>query len=504
MALDLNAFARGMQSVPQIDITAGPRQETANLMNMIKVKQMQDEQTNRNALRNAYAGINYNNITGADLSRVGQVDPGAVPKLMEMQEAQRKAVVRNIATALLPVAYDATDDNLARAAKSMAAMGVSPDQIRSTFEPIMAAPMDRRGSIIAMSLAGDPQTLEAFKMGLPKTEKRSDGQQEWIEDVNPLSPGFGSRASVAQMRVSPDTLVRVAAERARLAQDKAELDFKRNQPPKPADIKEFGGEPFTPVVVNGETMLMPSRIIVDGGVVPAAAPGAPAAPAAGAPATPGAPAAGVPAMPGAPAAPAAPAANAPAAPAASAPTTMTYKQMKSRDAAFQVLDVFGYDPETGASRLEDLIAQTSSGLGETGKTAILSLAGQSTPQSRALIEIEGMMTGMVAMVTDNKLGAQVSNTDRDFLKEQYGKFNDTKKPIEDRLAAADAAFRRLNKMAGNPQRAPREVPSARPETPESNAARRPGQAPNAPPVGYKNSRGATFQGGDPNDPKNWR
>ena len=443
-SLDPNAYARGVASVPQINLLAGQQQQTANLMNMIKVKQMGQEMQDREELRNAMRGVNFRNPTDPQISAVAAYSPELAAKLTENQARAFKQNVQDIAGAFLPVLSDPSDANIEGARTYLLAKGVDPQAVNANVDGLLGTPLERRPQALVSYIARDEGTRTALQAVMPKLEKRSDGRTEAFFDMNPFSFTFGKSYSPQQLQVSPDAALSAATAAARLKFDQEKLEFERGQPRKPAPIEKSGEDLFVAKVLpDGSTALEPARVIVDDGMAP---PPSEVAPGAGA----------VPATPPA------------------TPKTLTLPELKARNAARKVLDVFEYNPETGTSRLEELIAQTSSGLPQTGETAILSLAGKSTPQSKALTEIEGMMRGMVATVTDNKLGAQVSNTDRDFLMEQYGKFNDTKKPIEDRLAAADAAFRRLSKSAGYPARAAAPAPARPAPAADTGAVRRPG------------------------------
>lgn len=95
----------------------------------------------------------------------------------------------------------------------------------------------------------------------------------------------------------------------------------------------------------------------------------------------------------------------------------------------------GYNPDTGSDKVEELIKKSTSGGLETGAAALAAFFGASTEGRVAINTLSAASNTITMEMMGGKLGAGVSNADRDFIVGQLGDVSNSNKPIPERLAA---------------------------------------------------------------------
>jgi len=109
---------------------------------------------------------------------------------------------------------------------------------------------------------------------------------------------------------------------------------------------------------------------------------------------------------------AAPVARTPVAAPAPAAPSKTIEEASTQKALRKVLPIIGYNAETGASRVEDLIKASTSGAVEMIGSEIMGAAtGKGTPGRAALGELSAIADNMTFEKLRGKLGAQISDAD---------------------------------------------------------------------------------------------
>jgi hypothetical protein len=122
----------------------------------------------------------------------------------------------------------------------------------------------------------------------------------------------------------------------------------------------------------------------------------------------------------------------------------------------------GYNPDTGSDKIEALIKKSTSGGLEKSGAAIAAFFGAST-EGRVAINTLASASNTIAMeMMGGKLGAGVSNADREFIVGQLGDVANPDKPIPERLAAWKFAKERmisvgLLKPTGSAAKAPNRI-----------------------------------------------
>jgi hypothetical protein len=104
-------------------------------------------------------------------------------------------------------------------------------------------------------------------------------------------------------------------------------------------------------------------------------------------------------------------------------------------AVTNALKAAGYDPATGTDKIEELIGKSTSGGLEKAGAAAAGFFGVSTSGRVAANTLEAAANRITLELMNRKLGAGISNADRDFIVGQLGDVQNTNKPSEERAAA---------------------------------------------------------------------
>lgn len=121
---------------------------------------------------------------------------------------------------------------------------------------------------------------------------------------------------------------------------------------------------------------------------------------------------------------------------------------RARGAA-NVLTSLGYnlnDPSADDNVIS-LIRKSTSGLAEASASQIPRAVGKTTPGRVAIAELETIANNTVMDLLNNKIGAGISNADRDFVIAGLGDIANPKIPAEERIAAWKKVTARLARTA---------------------------------------------------------
>ena len=116
---------------------------------------------------------------------------------------------------------------------------------------------------------------------------------------------------------------------------------------------------------------------------------------------------------------------------------------KDQGAAVKALQSAGYNPVTGEDTISKLIAKSTSGGLQAGGAATLAFFGTSTEGRKAISALEGTANQIATDLAGGKLGAGISNTDREFIVGALGDVANPMKTAEERLAGWNAAKQRM-------------------------------------------------------------
>lgn len=117
----------------------------------------------------------------------------------------------------------------------------------------------------------------------------------------------------------------------------------------------------------------------------------------------------------------------------------------------KALKTAGYNPETGEDKVSELIRKSTSGRGEALGASLVGAAGGATSGMKAIGQLDTISKTMTLDLLNNKLGAGISNADREALEARFGSIADPNLPAEQRLAAWTEAKEIMRKAAMLPE-----------------------------------------------------
>ena len=124
-------------------------------------------------------------------------------------------------------------------------------------------------------------------------------------------------------------------------------------------------------------------------------------------------------------------------------------QAEQARGAKELLARVDYRPD-GGSRVDDLIKQSTSGPIQATAAGGARLLGYSTEGQKALAQLKTLAEGMTIDILGGKLGAGISNEDRNAIQRSLGDIANENLPAEQRLASWREVKRRLTLQAGVP------------------------------------------------------
>lgn len=145
---------------------------------------------------------------------------------------------------------------------------------------------------------------------------------------------------------------------------------------------------------------------------------------------------------------------------------------RDQQAAVKALKSAGYDAATGEDNISKLIQQSTSGKLQAGAAATLAFFDITTEGRKAISALAGTANQIATDLAGGKLGAGISNTDRDFIVGALGDVANPNRTSEERLAGWNAAKQRMINVGL--------VPPPKPVAPKPSG----GGAP-SPPPGFK-------------------
>jgi hypothetical protein len=119
------------------------------------------------------------------------------------------------------------------------------------------------------------------------------------------------------------------------------------------------------------------------------------------------------------------------------------KTSQDQRAALKALKTAGYDPETGEDNISKLISESTSGGLQAASAAALGFFDVTTSGMKAIGALAGTANQIALDVAGGKLGAGISNADRDFIVTTLGDVANPYKTADQRLASWTAAKDRM-------------------------------------------------------------
>lgn len=135
-------------------------------------------------------------------------------------------------------------------------------------------------------------------------------------------------------------------------------------------------------------------------------------------------------------------------PVSAARETQTITEENKKAGAKAALDFIGFDPATGRTAVDKLLPTSTSGSMEQLGADFFATFGASTEGSKAIAQLETIASTLALELAGGKLGAGFTDEDRRFLLNTLGDVANSKKPVQDRLAAWKTAKRYMAQKAG--------------------------------------------------------
>jgi hypothetical protein len=113
----------------------------------------------------------------------------------------------------------------------------------------------------------------------------------------------------------------------------------------------------------------------------------------------------------------------------------------------KALATAGYDPVTGKDNISKLIQDSTGSFAGAGTDLAGRLIGVSTKGAQAISQLKTFESKLTQDILGGKLGAGISNTDREFIVQAIGEIANSTLPVETRQAAWNAVKERM-RVAG--------------------------------------------------------
>jgi hypothetical protein len=141
--------------------------------------------------------------------------------------------------------------------------------------------------------------------------------------------------------------------------------------------------------------------------------------------------------------------NAPPAAPANAPEPIPgTPEFNNRRFGRETLTAIGFNPKTGDDNVSKLINKSTSGGLESMASGVSGFFGRGTLGAKAIAELGVIVNDVVLKRLNDKLGAQISDPDREFIVSTLGNVTNASLPKEVRLAAWKQVRQRLERYAG--------------------------------------------------------
>jgi hypothetical protein len=114
----------------------------------------------------------------------------------------------------------------------------------------------------------------------------------------------------------------------------------------------------------------------------------------------------------------------------------------------ETLTAIGFNPKTGDDNVSKLINKSTSGGLEAMGSGVSGFFGRGTQGAKAIAELGVIVNDVVLKRLNDKLGAQISDPDREFIVSTLGNVTNASLPKDVRLAAWKQVRQRLERYAG--------------------------------------------------------
>ena len=391
-------FYQGQQEA-QRNLLAQQQLAHAQQQNELARMQMQEygrAREEQNALRAAIPA-DFDPTNPTHTAAVMRAAPTLGPKLIESALMTQKTTadiaktksetqagqLKTLGIGLTNALQNPTDEVLKRTFDALDAQGINTAPFRQQFQ--MEPDLTRRQQIITNYATSHPEGRAALEFVKPRLKEVGTGATKKFIDENPNSPTFGKEV-IPELKMAPTPGEMLTAETARRGQDITAATARRGQDIqqslafKPQFNAQAGGYVVPPTAGNPQ-----------GGFIP---------------------------LP-------------------------QVQATKEQEAAAKALKSAGYDVATGEDRIETLIKKSTSGRAGAAVDAVAAFFGNTTEGREAIGALAARANQIALDLAGGKLGAGISNADRDFIVASLGDVANPNKPAGERLAAWKEAKSRM-------------------------------------------------------------
>ena len=136
-------------------------------------------------------------------------------------------------------------------------------------------------------------------------------------------------------------------------------------------------------------------------------------------------------------------------------------------AAIEALRSVGYDPETGQDDISKAISASTSGGAQADIASVMRYFGGTSKGMQAINKLQAAASRITTEILGGKLGAGISNTDRDFILQGLGDIANPKLTASERLAGWTSAKNHMVQIGMLPAGSPAQP--QQPATPQGRA-----------------------------------
>jgi hypothetical protein len=381
--------------------------QNQNALAQYQLGSAQRQEAAQNALSDVYKSA-FNPETGAVNNAmvlkglaergVGHLIPDVQAKLLEAQTKQ--ATLKKTTTETSGLEFKQRVDKANKAISDIAALNSPEEAIASIDKHLANGDIDAQKADMMKAQLTQAPSFGAWQKGMltnildakerltmiapkPMQVKRADGSVIFL-DENPNSPTFKQEVLPAQAAgMTPHERASLGIQAGNLAVNQAQLALAQENATKPVFNAAIGGFVSPPTKANPQGTFTPVTGV---------------------------------------------------------------QETKDQQAAVKALKSAGYDPTTGEDNISKLIAQSTSGGLQAGTAAALAFFNKTTEGRKAIAALEGTANQIATDLAGGKLGAGISNTDRDFIVGALGDVSNPMKTSAERLAGWEAAKERMMRV----------------------------------------------------------
>jgi len=358
--------------------------------------------------------------------------PLTVADWLRFGEASGSAEYQKLASAQIQAMPEAQQQaNAGFMGQTMVALWKTPEiGMQLLRDRIAANPEDKGLQAILRMAEIDPKAASvglygmAYKMGGKFADvAKNVADTLGMKEAAPLSPEAQREAVAKAIQAEADAQIKLANARTQAERNQAELELKRAQAAKARAESEGRGTPLVNVMPQyGAPPAGMQNIFDEQGRLVAQRP---------------------------------------------IPESEKDVVFQRQRAAIETLRSVGYDPETGEDDISKAIAASTSGGAQADIAAVMRYFGGTSKGMQAINKLQAAASRITTEILGGRLGAGISNTDREFILQGLGDIGNPRLTASERLAGWTSAKNRMVQIGILPAGSP--VQPQQPAAPQGGA-----------------------------------